>query len=390
VIVLLSSRMLDYTWYFYAIACLLTAGLSIGLYAFVEQPVLRSSWLLPTSRRRRRDALVGADPRYPVYALVTVAAVVISLVLLVFWQSAQTQAAIDRQASISAALGDDTGTTSTVASPRTREADRLHRAIVAAVKSDQWPSGLSPGMDQMLAAPLFPDEIERCGNPTPAFDACTFGRPAARHTIELVGDSMSIAWVATFRALVADHPDWKVRVGGGFACVFADQLIVAGDADFSSHCLARLATVVDDVRATKPDLLVVSNRWTRPSDLDSTQRELDKVSSAVGHVVMISAPPPVTDPHACYHPGGSPSDCLSRLSSETPQVISNEESMVDAFGGTVIDTTDWFCAGGYCPEFVGTTPTYFDDGHITPAYGTTLGPVLAEALTNAHLLSTKG
>jgi peptidoglycan/LPS O-acetylase OafA/YrhL len=394
VIVLLASRMPDRTWQFYAIGVALIIGLSVALYGFVEQPVLRSDWLQTNEgiRRRRRGGITHNVPRFREYGVTVAATVVLSLVLLVFWQQDQNAAQIAKENAVARALGDTpspapTGPTSnhTTSPVKTPLADALHRRVAKAAQATQWPT-LSPSMDTVLSGSAFPPEVGKCGDPTLIADQCVFGDRAAPHTIEVVGDSQAIAWTGAFRGFVAAHPAWNVRVAGGFACVFADQVIAQDSGEFTSHCPQRNRDVVADIEATRPDLLVVSDRWLRPSDLVSTGNEIEKVQSYVNNVVMLGPPPPVTDPHVCYQPGSVPVDCLSKLEVEQPEIVANEQGLVDGLGGTFIDTTDWFCAGGYCPAFEGTTPTYFDSGHITESLSLELGPVLGEALRDAHVL----
>jgi hypothetical protein len=391
VIVLLASRMPDRPWQFYTIGVALIVGLSVALYGFVEQPVLRSDWLQSNDaiRRRRRGGVTDRLPHFREYGVAAVATVVLSLVLLVFWQRDQQAAEQAKASAVAQALRDASphGTTSNQTSDpvKTPLADALHRGVVKAAKATQWPT-LSPSMDSVLSAPAFPPEVNKCGDPVLVVDQCVFGDPSATHTIEVVGDSQAVAWTGAFRSFVSAHPSWNVRVAGGFACVFADQVIAKNTGEFSAHCAQRNRDVVADIKATRPDLLVVSDRWLRPSDLQSTGNEIDKVLSYVRRVVMLGPPPPVTDPHACYQPGSSPVDCLSKLDPVQPEVVANEENLISVMGGTFIDTTNWFCAGGYFPEFVGTTPTYFDSGHITDEYSSELGPVLGEALRAARVL----
>jgi len=394
VIVLLVSRMPDRPWQFYVIGVALIIGLSVALYGFVEQPVLRSDWLQTREaiRRRRRGGIIERLPRFREYGMAAVATVVLSLVLLVFWQHDQRAAEQAKANAVAQALGDDSpqdapGTTGNDAAGavKTPLADALHRRVAKAAQATQWPA-LSPPMDTVLAAAAFPPEVGKCGNPVLIADQCVFGDRSAPHTIEVVGDSQAIAWTGAFRALVAAHPTWNVRVVGGFACVFADQVIAQDSGEFSSHCAQRNRDVVADIKATRPDTLIVSDRWLRPSDLQSTGREIEKAQDFIKHAVMLGPPPPVTDPHVCYQPGSSPVDCLSKLDVVQPEIVANERTLIDGLGGAFIDTTNWFCAGGYCPAFVGTTPTYYDSGHITDEFSSELGPVLAEALGNAHVL----
>jgi hypothetical protein len=373
------------------IATALTIGLSMALYGFVEQPILRSSWLMSGVRGgRRRDLLARDAGHFREYGIGALASVVLSLVLLVSWDNHQAAAQAATEGRVAQALTGDNSFSGEGGSSKSEDlvsspvAQALHSQVVKAVQATRWPQ-LSPSMDSVLSAPAFTADVNKCGNPILVADECVFGRADAARTIELVGDSQSIAWVGAFRSFVAKHPGWNVRVAGGFACEFADTLIVTDADGFSSHCQSRNQRVVGDIRATRPDVLVLSNRWTRPSDLASAGRELDQVRDSVGKVVMLGPPPPVTDPHTCYRPGSSPVDCLSELSPDTPQVLANERALMGDVGGTFIDTTAWFCASGYCPAFVGSTPTYFDSGHISQEYSAALGPVLAETLDQNKL-----
>ena len=54
----------------------------------------------------------------------------------------------------------------------------------------------------------------------------------------------------------------------------------------------------------------------------------------------------------------------------------------ETFDAYYVETRDWFCAEGYCPAFVGTTPAYVDGEHLTLQYAQELAPLMQAALVD--------
>ncbi len=388
--------------YFYGTALLVTLGLSILLYSAIEQPILRSNWLLPRNERRTKTAR-SYGSNQPVIA--GMFAVVIAFVSLAFWHASDSSAQPYQQlaAAVSAATTAPAAPTPPAASasagatvgpsasasaiPPTPLLTALQGELRSALLAASWPT-LSPTIDAVTQGKTFPKDINACGNVSkPLPDQCTWGAASATHTIELVGDSNSIAWAETFRTLLTDEPTWKLRVVGGFACEFADQVFHTKDQAVAAQCLPRNNAVIADIQKTRPDLLVLTNLTMGTDQMGSVANELEKVKSYVGKIVVLVAPPEVKDPHACYTPSSTPANCASPVSNDYKTWVKNSALVATELGGVAVDVTDWFCVSGFCPAFAGTVPTRWDGTHQSSAYAVKLAPVLLEAFKNAHIFT---
>jgi peptidoglycan/LPS O-acetylase OafA/YrhL len=387
---------------FYATAVLLTAGLSILLYSAIEQPILRSNWLLPRNERRTRERSYGASQ----VVIAGMFAVVLAFVGLALRHSTVSPAQPYQQlaAAVAAASSSSPAPTAPPASPGavvapsaspsasptaapTPALTALDAELRSALLTTSWPT-LSPTIDAVTQGKTFPKDINACGNTAkPLPDQCTWGPANATHTIELVGDSNSIAWAETFRTILTQEPTWKVRVMGGFACEFADQVFHKTDQAVAAQCLPRNNLVIADIEKTRPDLLVLTNLTMGDDQMGSVENELEKVKSYVGKIVVLDAPPEVKDPHSCYTPSSTPADCASPVSNDYKTWVKNDALVAADLGGQAVDVTNWFCVSGFCPAFAGTVPTRWDGTHQSSAYAVQLAPVLLEAFKNAHIFT---
>ena len=403
--------------YFYSTALLATAGLSVLLYSTIEQPILRSNWLLPRDERRSRPER-SYRASQPVIA--GMFAVVIAFVSVAFWHASDSSAqgyqqlaaavgsappsslasttptaptALPASAGATAAASTAPGATaapsaSTSAAPATPALTALEGQLRSALLATSWPT-LSPTIDAVTQGKTFPKDINACGNVSkPLPDQCTWGAANATHTIELVGDSNSIAWAETFRTILTNEPTWRLRVVGGFACEFADQVFHKTDQAVAAQCLPRNDLVIADIEKTRPDLLVLTNLTMGDDQTGSVENELNKVKSYVGKVVVLGAPPEVKDPHACYTPSSTPADCASPVSNDYKTWVKNDAAVAADVGGQAVDVTNWFCVSGFCPAFAGSVPTRWDGTHQSAPYAIQLAPVLLEAFKNAHIFTS--
>jgi hypothetical protein len=70
------------------------------------------------------------------------------------------------------------------------------------------------------------------------------------------------------------------------------------------------------------------------------------------------------------------------------QIHDGTVATASSLGATMIDSRPWFCSSsGYCPPFVGHTPTMRDAVHASLAYATKLGPTLVEELRSKGLVA---
>ena len=143
VLVLLGAEITDHSASFYAATTALTLGLAVALHEYVEQPVLRSSWLQSSrSRRSRTTGLdLWADTR-PVVGLLSVGLVAVAAVLWSTWSAGQSASAAHQQDLISRSVQAQQQGPATSARRKHRatpQLDRLEAANAAALTARSWP-----------------------------------------------------------------------------------------------------------------------------------------------------------------------------------------------------------------------------------------------------------
>jgi peptidoglycan/LPS O-acetylase OafA/YrhL len=422
VIILLQTRMTEPNGYFYGTALALTAGITVLIYALVEQPVLRSQWLMKTGDRRSRDDPSDANRRarrdrtvvrrrQSVVAGAT--ACFVGLATYAAWpgEGARYQAEYQRirqaQQQAQQRAQQQRAHHQPAAAHRHRASKRigpklaaLQTAIRSALLARHYPP-LQPSMDSVIAGPQATPRFVTCSRITllPAA-RCTWGDPHARHLIYLTGDSTAMVYAEALAAIVEHTPGWRLRVASAYGCRFSAGHYVSDLPSVQAACPAHGAAVVADIARTRPDVLVVSNNYSNgtllghsspltPQQSAAVERaQLAKVRSAVGRIVVVAPPPGGADPALCYHPGASPVGCVYRPPGHFRRMSPAMEVMAAAVHGTYVDSTPWFCdqGSGYCPPFVGHVPVMHDAAHACPAYMAMLWPVIDEALTRAGVL----
>ena len=340
----------------------LTLGLSILLFEMIEDPIRKSGWLRTPAGRGPEVDVPGRPPR------VAIAAALCVLSLAAFVVKAPNSDATLQQ--INAALATQPASGTATSMPRQHA---LTMAMTEALQASSWPA-MNPRPAEVIHGIA---ERAYCATKTlPPASRCSWGAKPAKHTIYLVGDSTSLAYSDAFITMINDLPDWRVRVASGAGCAFSDKPL-------NSWCPARNRQVVDEIRATRPDVLVVTDVNGRAGYIQPTADELKTVSSYAGKIVVLPAPPQVVDVGVCYTKQSKPSDCVGKVTNDDQQQLTNEKGLARQFGGTFIDPTPWVCVSGLCPAFVGTIATRRDQYHITPQYAAYIGPVVEEAFQAA-------
>lgn len=173
-------------------------------------------------------------------------------------------------------------------------------------------------------------------------------------------------------------------------CAFfnEDQKIPTSQ-DKEDACRARKQHAIEVIRATKPDVVIISNwtGWLGPNQWgESIRQVIAKFRDSVDRVAWLSPPPGNIDFRECYGSRASvPADCVSSVSTEWLLVA---DDVTKAAGAQWIDPQPWFCsAEGLCPAFVGSTPTKHDKGHVFRAYAKAIPPVMLESMATAGLLN---
>ncbi|TQJ30867.1 acyltransferase family protein [Microbacterium sp. SLBN-146] len=361
--------------------------LAILSYHFVEQPVLRSRWLLGPGRGRR----ARVAPRHLV--LLGISVTTLALVAAAVTVDRVSPAASSAPQSLpTAAPGEgEEGAESAALT-------ELQKQIEAALSATEWPADLHPTLDTVSQEEL-PGNTAACGGAVlpedPAF--CTFGDPDAPKTAVLVGDSIAQMYVPAL-AEVFGTGEWKLRVTSMYACPFIamDVGSLEGRIDL---CRTRKDREVQIVQETQPDLVIIGNTYWRASDESGTKAamtdwdaafraSLDQIKGSAK--ALLALPPPVPDKVItdCMTSVSTPADCISSMNSTDWAEMANlQKSAIEDVGGVFIDNRAWFCnADGLCPPIVGSILVKKDQAHITADYARFITPVIRDDITATGLL----
>ncbi|MCZ1075107.1 acyltransferase family protein [Rhodococcus sp. A5(2022)] len=389
-VIILLGAVMDANVYFYVSALLLMFGFSIAAYHFFENPIRNSRWLINESERADRRILdlsrwrlpsvtmTESDKTIAIGSLALITAGIASFALVPPKVTVIPGAGYTPVGTAAEALTDPT---QSLGPAQTEVASQ----ITTAVSATSWPD-LSPSMDDAIAGPQAPTEILRCGNPTRLSPSdCTWGSPAAPKTMVLVGDSMAMTYAQPLKNFAeASGGQWKVRVEAMFGCRFADLPIQASDNDIARACPQHRSNVIQTINDVKPTAVVISNNYTSEEAsvwTDAMTRFVDQFRTNTGSVFLLAAPPTSFDITKCYTRTAQPADCVGQISDQWTARASAEARLADRINGEFVDSRQWFCtSAGYCPSFVGSTPTKRDRTHMTPAYGALISPAVAERL----------
>ncbi|GAA4147932.1 acyltransferase family protein [Leifsonia shinshuensis] len=365
-------------------------------YRFIEEPVRRSSWLEPQTRRRRRTA---QGSRAKAIALGTVAAVTAGALVLAF--------TVDRNATRPEASAGKT------ASPAPDDVldgggdraalESLSAGIKTALGEKSWPE-LNPSMDSVVAGYEHDPATHACAIAKyPGVESCTWGAADAPHSMAIVGDSTSVAYVAMLRAL-AEVSGGQLRFTalGMYSCPFVDLPTSSADPALQAACPARKELEIANLATLRPEVLFVTNA---PAPYKNTEtgkeisvaeyqaglkRSIEHVASNVGKVVFLAAPPSDKDVRECYSPRTSPAECVTTVPDRWKTFGAADAKTAAAFDGVRIDSRPLFCVSDRCPAFADGIPIKFDSTHITDEYGRHIAPAVVALLAESGVSLTGG
>lgn len=394
-VIILLAALMDSGIYYYAASLLLMFGFSILAYHYFENPIRLSKWLETGDERKERSFLDRSRWRLPslkvsetnqsigvgALALITAGLIAIAIVPV----TPPTAPPI-----VAAAPAQKVQEADVVAKVIGPLQAALTQEIVTAAQSTSWPD-LNPSMDAAISGAQAPPEIARCGKADRLDpNACTWGSPTAPQTIMLLGDSVAMTYVQLLKDFAEDSGgQWKVRTEAMFGCAFVDiAKRDAGDA-VGAACPERKKAAIAAVNEVRPDVVVIANHYdTTPSGEwgAGMVRLTSQFVGNVGKIAYLSAPPDDININDCFNRINGPADCISEVTAVWRARADVEKGLAGRANGLFIDSRSWFCTdNGYCPSFVGTTPTKSDRIHMTPEYGAKISPVFIEALREAGL-----
>jgi peptidoglycan/LPS O-acetylase OafA/YrhL len=274
----------------------------------------------------------------------------------------------------------------------------LQSSLDSALAASAWPK-LTPAIDEVgtnskateLAVPgcLNAEDLS-----VPA--QCAFNEGAAKYAV-VVGDSIGISWMPGVRAAL-EPAGYSVHGIGLSNCPFANvEVSIENDPETSTRCNEGHAAIYAQIKATSPDLVIVSdavagivNLASGAKDAAAQDEWIAGLSDAISQVkakgtrVVVLSPNPTGKPVTeCYNNFAKPADCESSISEAWKQKSTADTAAAKRAGATYVDTSQWFCSADRCPIFAGGAPIRWDGMHLTEAYSKKMAPELKAVLLPA-------
>lgn len=370
---------------YFVLSIVLMLALTAFSFHFVEDPIRHSNWLERSRVERwgqRKPALHAF--RIGPTLLAWAAAVAITTLFLVV-------VSLLPKSHPAAALVPLDGTVVAVdATPL----EQREAAVTAALGLSDWPV-TTPPLDtlseQSAVDEWIVDDCLRIEKSEK--NDCIYGDPASAKTAVLLGDSTAISYMPALRAAL-EPQGYSIRSLTMFSCPAMDVSVTGNTAKI---CDDHHDWVYDEVRASKPDLVIMTSLAGSIVKLRSnaegtaaltewnaaTADTVGGLMADVGQVVVI-APPPARDSILdCKTAVSRPSDCISTPSKTYNAFIESERSAVEDLGGNAhyLQSVPWFCVRSNCPSIIDNVPVSYDGTHLVKEASTQLGGVMGEALT---------
>ncbi|AMY23436.1 acyltransferase family protein [Rhodococcoides fascians] len=394
VIVILEAVM-DRGLSFYIAAIVLMSALTVGGYHLIEQPILRSQWLLGPSlvsaRKSRRSGKISWNFSRPSQEakVIGVGALAVAVALgCVF--------ALNPKAPETAAAP---RALTPIADAGSNAPDPLAVALREATSATSFPA-LSPSFDNVQAskAPemepeagcLAPDDLTN-------YTQCTYGPADAPRTALVVGDSIGISWMPGVRAAL-EPLGFKVHGVGLTSCPFANvDVLLPNNPEATDRCNTERTLIYDQINALRPEILVVSSSVYGIGNLASgaksvaaqqewtvgTADAINRVRDSGARIVILGPNPPGPAASECVTALSEPNACFADPAGDWAIKKQAESAAVNQSDANYVDTQKWFCAGSQCPIFAAGTPIRWDRQHLTASYGQLLAPYIAAELMGA-------
>jgi SGNH domain (fused to AT3 domains) len=338
-----------------------------------------------SSSRRCRAPDFPPAQQFACVAFCVLATAVFSLYLFKPWLSVP--------ASIGVAAGSLPTATSQADPNVAQPPAALSQAITAAAEATSWPK-LNPPLDH-LDTKSAQASWHGCRSATEAtLSGCTFGDTGNTLKVAVVlGDSVAMAWLPAIRAaLVPQH--WLVYGLAKEECpaAFVSVLDEQRPPKHLPDCDSRHAWVISETARLKPSLVILASsptldrlasKATGSAAEAEWQGGMKKTMNALRadgkpRILTLSAPPSGKSLQWCATAVASPGDCLGDISPKWQTTRTAEAAAATATATAYADTSLWFCTDySGCPSFVGSTPVFWDGGHMTNAYASSLGPEMA-------------
>jgi hypothetical protein len=230
---------------------------------------------------------------------------------------------------------------------------------------------------------------------------CVFGDANGTFDLALIGNSHAAHWAPALIE-IAKLRHWRITTYIASGCATADAKPEWDNGEEAAdQCIRWNHRVLDALAADPPDLVVVSNRTSNPSegedDLESSfatwekgfRRTLLDLSAMKRPIVVLRDTPAsenggMESPPDCIATRRDPDDCSGPRDEWVPVDPAVDAAVsLSRRGISVIDLNDFLCTLDTCQVVVGGVIAYYDHSHMTATFNRTLAPYLDEEIQEA-------
>lgn len=243
--------------------------------------------------------------------------------------------------------------------------------LVENVTAGYTPTAVDAAADQSR---VYADGCHVTGSTSEA-QPCVYGTTDAEFTVAVVGDSHAANWVPALTRL-SEARQIRLESYSKSSCPLSAEAVLTDRQRVSEHCLRWGQNVIEELAASRPDLVLVTNAQYRlasgaqlATGLAGAWRQLLEADLTVA--VLMDTP----------YPGIHIPDC----------VVSNGAALAECAvdGMPSIDLAALICPADACSPVVGGVLVYSDSNHLTASYSETLAPALEQALEDEGLLGAE-
>ena len=216
-------------------------------------------------------------------------------------------------------------------------------------------------------------------------EVCFLGSDDRERRVVIVGDSHAAHWLSPLADLAEDH-QWQLvsLIRAGCSLSTQSEFFEEGTPGYEG-CVAWQSRLTERILSLEPDLVVTVGTRTAygtdeerlpPGYLEAWQQLSD---AGLPVIAMRDSPRHLQDVPDCVAQWGDAAERCGTPRSwvYTDGLLEAAEAVLPA-GGSLIDTSSWFCTDDLCPPLIGNTRVYRDDGHVTGTYMRTVRSLMEE------------
>ena len=214
--------------------------------------------------------------------------------------------------------------------------------------------------------------IAKCNQEFYKAFGCSFGNKNSTKTVLILGDSHA-AEILEPLSEIFQREDWYLQSLNRSGCnIGSRELVLNLNGSLDKECIGHRLWALDQVRAIRPDLVIVSENSTLDEISVAALRQISKYSKKTIYLTFRPGSRNLLD---CMDGNYQINRCFVKQTNADVQ----ENQMVQKlkkYQIIPVSRRTWLCAREICPPIIANTPVYFDGVHFTPTFAKVIEPVI--------------